>query len=93
VTRERNAACLAAHLQAERGHDIDATLAGLHPECVFVDQPLGLRLEGPAGARQHYELWWDGFGATPENGMLHYDLHGLLRQVGHPSFDPVVSVR
>jgi len=30
----------------------------LHPQCVFVDEPLGLRLEGRDGARRHYEMWW-----------------------------------
>jgi len=48
------------------------TLATLHPECVFVDEPLGLRFTGHDGARQHYEMWWNGFGVTLEDGTLHW---------------------
>jgi steroid delta-isomerase-like uncharacterized protein len=70
--RTENASCLAAHLAAERRLDMDATLATVHPECLFVDEPLGLRLEGHDGARRHYELWWSGFGASPENGQVHW---------------------
>jgi hypothetical protein len=51
-----------AHDTAEGRHDMAATLSTLHPECVFIDEPLGLRFEGRDGARRHYEMWWTGFG-------------------------------
>jgi hypothetical protein len=50
MSREQNAACLASDLAAERDLDMDATLATLHPACVFVDEPLGLAR--PAGRCQ-----------------------------------------
>jgi ketosteroid isomerase-like protein len=70
--RTKNQSCLHAHLDAERRHDMDATLATLHPECVFEDMPLGMRWDGRGGARQHYDMWWSAFGATPERGALHW---------------------
>jgi SnoaL-like polyketide cyclase len=84
VTRADNASCLATHLAAERRLDMDATLATLHPDCLFVDEPLGLRLEGRGGARRHYELWWSAFGATPEDGRVHWVDDDLL--VGEATF-------
>jgi predicted ester cyclase len=140
---ESNEACLQAHLAAEVRHDMEGTLATLHPDCVFIDQPLGLRLEGREGARTHYELWWSAFGNTLDAGERHwvrddlligeaafvgrhlgsfaglpptgepirlpfvvfvtfrdrllagerfvYDLNDLLRQLGQPAFEPVLS--
>jgi SnoaL-like polyketide cyclase len=72
VSRDANAACLAGHLAAERAHGMEATLATLHPECVVVDRPLGLRLIGRDGARRHFELWWSAFGAVPDDGTVHW---------------------
>jgi hypothetical protein len=72
MTRDRNEACLHAHLAAEGRHDMEATLATLHPACVFDDGPLGLRFEGREGARRHYDLWWSAFGATLEDGQVHW---------------------
>jgi hypothetical protein len=63
-----NRTCLIEHLRAENRHDMTAVLATLHPECVFVDMPLGLRLHGRAGARHHYDIWWSAFGATVDDG-------------------------
>jgi hypothetical protein len=51
---------------------MDATLATLHREGLFVDEPLGLRLSGRDGVRHHYELWWGAFGAVPDDGNLHW---------------------
>ncbi len=70
--RQVNEMCLLAHLAAEGRHDIEATLATLHPECVFVDEPLGMRFEGRAGAREHYTMWWSAFGNTLDGGELHW---------------------
>ena len=81
ATRERNAACLAEHLAAERRLDLDATLATLHPSCRFVDVPLGLHLDGRDGARAHYRLWWTAFGAVPQDGSVHWiDDHRLVAE-------------
>jgi ketosteroid isomerase-like protein len=75
--REENQACVGAHLAAENQHDMAGTLATLHPECVFVDEALGMRWEGHAGARRHYEMWWSAFGVTPEDGTLHWSSDDL----------------
>lgn len=143
MSRQINESCLHAHLAAEGRHDMAATLATLHPRCVFLDEPLVLRFGGREGARAHYEMWWNGFGATLDGGVLHwvgedlvigdstfvgrhdgqfaglastgrplrlpfvvfvsfrdgllagerfvYDLNGLLRQLGHPSFTPAAG--
>jgi ketosteroid isomerase-like protein len=72
VSRDRNAACLREHLAAEARHDMEATLATLHPDCEFVDEPLGLRFSGRDGARRHYTMWWDGFGVGIDGGALHW---------------------
>jgi steroid delta-isomerase-like uncharacterized protein len=72
MIRQTNQACLRAHLDAEGEHDMEATLATLHPECVFVDEPLGLRFEGREGAREHYAMWWSAFGNTLDGGELHW---------------------
>jgi steroid delta-isomerase-like uncharacterized protein len=67
-----NACCLHDHLGAERRHDVESTLATLHPDCHFDDQPLGWQLNGRDGARQHYELWWSAFHADLEAGTLRW---------------------
>lgn len=73
MNRQVNERCLQAHLAAETRHDMAATLDTLHPDCVFLDEPLGLRFEGRAGARRHYEMWWAGLDATlDEGGALHW---------------------
>lgn len=84
MTRHDNEVCLHAHLEAENRHDLSATLATLHPGCVFRDEPLGLRFEGRAGARQHYEMWWSGFRVTLDGGTLHWVSDDLV--VGDASF-------
>lgn len=78
VGRDANERCLQAHLEAEMRHDMEATLATLHPACVFVDEPLDLRLVGRDGAREHYQMWWDGFGATLDAGELHWVADDLV---------------
>jgi len=79
VSSRPNEAVLLAHVQAENRHDIDATLATVHPDCVFIDQPLGLRFERHSGARAHYEMWWNAFGNTTDRGgQLHWVHDDLL---------------
>lgn len=84
MTRQANATCLQAHLLAETRHDMTSTLDTLHPSCVFIDEPLGLRLEGREGAREHYAMWWSGFGATLDAGRLHWVADDLV--IGEATF-------
>jgi hypothetical protein len=84
MTKAANEACLSAHLSAEGRHDMAGTLQTLHPQCVFVDEPLGLRLEGRDGARRHYEMWWAGFGVTLDGGELHWVSDDLV--IGNSAF-------
>jgi steroid delta-isomerase-like uncharacterized protein len=79
-----NADVLRAHLAAENAHDLDATLATVHPDCVFVDRPLGLDFHGREGAGRHYRMWWSAFGATVEDGESHWIRDDLL--VGEARF-------
>jgi predicted ester cyclase len=72
MSRDDNQAVLRAHLVAENRHDLDATLATVHPDCVFIDEQLGKRWAGIAGAAEHYRTWWEGFGATLDSGDLHW---------------------
>jgi len=84
VSRWSNEACLRAHLSAEGVHDMPSTLKTLHPECRFLDEPLGLRFEGRDGARQHYDMWWSGFGATLDGGALYWVRDDLV--IGDSTF-------
>lgn len=52
---------LIAHLNAENAHDMEATLATLHPECIFEDVAMEQLYHGREGARRYYQLWWDAF--------------------------------
>ena len=72
MSRVANQAVLNAHLAAENRHDLDATLATVHPDCVFVDEQLRKRWEGISGAAEHYKTWWEGFGVTLGGGDLHW---------------------
>lgn len=83
-SRKRNEALLVEHLAADTRHDMPATLATVHPDCTFVDTPLGLTLSGHRGARTHYEMWWTGFGATPDGGTLHWVEDDLV--IGESTF-------
>lgn len=66
-----HAAVLAAHVKAESGFDMDATLATLTPDCVFEDMATGARYVGHAEVRRYYDGWWSAFGNAPERGRLH----------------------
>jgi steroid delta-isomerase-like uncharacterized protein len=54
-------ALLGRHVDAENRHDMDATLATLHRECVFEDLALQENYRGHEGAATYYSLWWDAF--------------------------------
>jgi steroid delta-isomerase-like uncharacterized protein len=57
----KNAPMLFQHLAAENAHDLDGTLATLHPDCVFRDHATGQVWHGRDGAAAHYRQWWDCF--------------------------------
>jgi hypothetical protein len=52
---------LRRHLTAENAHDLDGTLATLHPECRFDDFATGQTWHGREGAAAHYRQWWTTF--------------------------------
>lgn len=72
TTRADNEECLRRHMAAEDAHDMAATLATIHPQALFEDLPVGLRLEGREQARRNYQLWWSAFGVKTEGGRLHW---------------------
>jgi steroid delta-isomerase-like uncharacterized protein len=49
------------HLAAENAHDLEGTLATLHPQCVFEDHATGQIWHGHEGAAAHYQQWWRAF--------------------------------
>ncbi|MBI5717786.1 MAG: ester cyclase [Burkholderiales bacterium] len=72
---------LAAHVEAENAHDMGATLATLHPDCVFEDVALGRTYRGHAGAEAYYRSWWDAFGlrfARGDEGAGHFTRDGAF---------------
>jgi steroid delta-isomerase-like uncharacterized protein len=56
------------HLAAENAHDLAATLATLHPECVFEDHATGQIWHGHEGASAHYRQWWRAFDVRVTRG-------------------------
>jgi steroid delta-isomerase-like uncharacterized protein len=56
------------HLAAENAHDMDGTLATLHPDCVFRDHATGQIWHGHSGAADHYRHWWRTFDVAVERG-------------------------
>ena len=62
------AALVRRHLEAENAHDLEGTLATLHPECAFEDFATGQRWRGHAGAADHYRQWWDTFDVGVRRG-------------------------
>lgn len=70
--REQNQKTLFQHLQAEDAHDLAGTLATVHPEALFEDQPLGMVLRGRDEVSRHYNLWWQAFGVRTVGGSLHW---------------------
>jgi steroid delta-isomerase-like uncharacterized protein len=67
---------LARHLTAENEHRMDDTLATLTEDCVFDDRGLGRVWHGREGAREYYDMWWSGFGATVHTERRHYTDEG-----------------
>jgi steroid delta-isomerase-like uncharacterized protein len=63
------------HVQAENAHDMSATLATLHPECMYEDVPSGRVFRGRSGAEAFYREWWSAFGlvvAPSDDGRLYW---------------------
>lgn len=54
-------ALLGRHVDAENRHDMGATLATLHRDCIFEDLALQEKYQGHEGAAAYYRLWWDAF--------------------------------
>ena len=67
---------LARHLAAENEHRMEDTLATLTEDCVFDDRGLGRMWHGREGAREYYDMWWSGFGATVHTERRHYTDEG-----------------
>ncbi len=57
----QHAPMLWRHLEAENAHDLEGTLATLHPDCIFQDHATGQVWNGREGAAAHYRQWWDCF--------------------------------
>ncbi|MEO9601177.1 ester cyclase [Parasphingorhabdus sp.] len=72
TTREINQQCLLRHMKAEAEHDMAGTLATIHLDALFEDQPIGLILNGREETARHYDLWWSAFGIQTDGGALHW---------------------
>ena len=73
-------ALVVRHVGAENAHDLAATLATLHPDCVYEDVPTGRVFQGHEGARRFYEEWWTGLNlaVTPRSeGKLYWSDDGV----------------
>lgn len=73
---ERNARLVANHLAAENAHQLDETLATLHPDCLFEDLALGLVYHGRAGAARYYRTWWNAFAMQVKGIARHWSTDG-----------------
>ena len=61
-------ALIRRHLAAENAHDLDGTLATLHPDCRFDDVATGQSWFGHQGAAAHYRQWWTTFDVEVRRG-------------------------
>lgn len=79
MSSETNRRVLARHVEAENAHDMEGTLATLHPECLFDEVPLGRVHHGREGAREHYAFWWTTFGLQfTHSSANHWTTDGRL---------------
>lgn len=81
--RERNQLVLAKHMAAEDAHDLEGTLATIHPDALFEDLPIGLVLRGREETARHYNLWWRAFELQTDAGILHWVSDKLLIGESH----------
>jgi steroid delta-isomerase-like uncharacterized protein len=65
---EHHKELLKRHLMAENSHDLDGTLATLHPGCIFRDHATGQVWHGRDGAADHYRQWWNAFDVAVTRG-------------------------
>jgi steroid delta-isomerase-like uncharacterized protein len=77
-TLRSNMQIVAKHIIAENSHQMDATLATLHPDCVFEDIALGQIFRGREGASQYYRMWWDAFAVEVQGSVIHWTTEGQL---------------
>ena len=61
-------ALIRRHLEAENAHDLEGTLATLHPDCRFDDVATGQSWFGHDGAAAHYRQWWTTFDVEVRRG-------------------------
>lgn len=73
-----NLAILNKHLTVENQHDWPATLATLHPDCLFEDTTLGLVYKGHEGADRYYHLWWGAFDLIVKSERRHFTEDGCV---------------
>jgi steroid delta-isomerase-like uncharacterized protein len=78
ATLPSNMQVVAKHIAAENSHQMDATLATLHPDCVFEDIALGRTFTGHEGASQYYRMWWDAFAVEVQGSVVHWTTEGQL---------------
>ncbi len=62
---------LQRHLAVENDHNLEATLATLTEDAVFVDTALGMTWTGHDGAAAHYQMWWNAFDTEVTGERLH----------------------
>lgn len=66
------------HLAAENAHQLEETLATLHPDCLFEDVTLGLEYHGREGAGRYYRTWWDAFSIEVRGIARHWTTEGNM---------------
>jgi steroid delta-isomerase-like uncharacterized protein len=64
------------HLAAENEHEMEGTLATLHPECRFEDLPVGKVYHGLAEVETYYRSWWDAFDLKVQGERRHWSEDG-----------------
>ncbi|MCW5643008.1 MAG: ester cyclase [Rhodoferax sp.] len=69
---------VARHLAAENAHQMEETLATLHPDCVFEDVALEQTFHGRAGARDHYATWWSAFDVQVQGERRYLGTDGTM---------------
>lgn len=71
IDASRNLEILKRHLAAENRHDLAATLATLHAQCVFEDKMTGMVYDGHEGVQRYYETWWQALDLTVVSEQRH----------------------
>jgi steroid delta-isomerase-like uncharacterized protein len=69
---------VARHLAAENAHQLEETLATLHPNCLFEDMALGLEYRGREGAGEYYRTWWNAFSIEVRGIARHWTTEGNM---------------